>query len=101
MTHSPSCQSIYTYYTFACTFMQCILCTLICSNNNDCISFPLPIPSPPPPPPFSLLMIRGDRYDALRICIGQDMIQKLADLKLFMVYITHTILYYVYSQTSL
>jgi ubiquitin-activating enzyme E1-like protein 2 len=28
---------------------------------------------------------RGDRYDALRICIGQDMIQKLADLKLFMV----------------
>jgi ubiquitin-activating enzyme E1-like protein 2 len=28
---------------------------------------------------------RGDRYDALRICIGQDMIQRLADLKLFMV----------------
>ncbi|CAI8051799.1 Ubiquitin-like modifier-activating enzyme 6 [Geodia barretti] len=30
-------------------------------------------------------MPRGDRYDALRICIGQEMVEKLANLRLFMV----------------
>ena len=28
---------------------------------------------------------REDRYDSLRICVGDDMVQKLANLKLFMV----------------
>ena len=28
---------------------------------------------------------RGDRYDGLRICIGDELVQKLANLKLFMV----------------
>ena len=28
---------------------------------------------------------REDRYDSLRICVGEEMVQKLANLKLFMV----------------
>ena len=30
-------------------------------------------------------LYRNDRYDAVRICIGETMLQKLADLRLFMV----------------
>ena len=30
-------------------------------------------------------LIRGDRYDAVRICLGEGLLQKMADCKLFMV----------------
>ena len=30
-------------------------------------------------------LCRGDRYDALRLCVGEDTVQRLARLKLFMV----------------
>ena len=35
--------------------------------------------------PFSSCIYRGDRYDQLRICIGNNAVQKLQKLKLFMV----------------
>jgi hypothetical protein len=34
---------------------------------------------------YGFALSRGDRYDALRICIGSDLCQKVASLKLFMV----------------
>ena len=55
------------------------VCVCVC---GVCVCGVLHASLTPLPPPISL---RGDRYDALRICIGQDMIQRLADLKLFMV----------------
>ena len=34
---------------------------------------------------FVCFFHRGDRYDSLRICVGDDVVDRLADLKLFMV----------------
>lgn len=34
---------------------------------------------------FIFIYKRGDRYDSLRVCVGEDLCRKLAALKLFMV----------------
>lgn len=60
-------------------------------GNMVRVGIVLPLPNLSSVPP----LVRGDRYDALRICIGQDMIQKLADLKLFMVSKNSMILMYI------
>ena len=33
----------------------------------------------------SLLLFRGDRYDAVRVCLGGELLERLANLRLFMV----------------
>ena len=35
--------------------------------------------------PLSAPFCRGDRYDAVRVCLGETLLQKLAHLRLFMV----------------
>lgn len=32
-----------------------------------------------------MLRCRGDRYDGVRVCLGDELLEKLASLKLFMV----------------
>ena len=67
--------TLYLHVHVHVTFLHACTCTYVCVCVCTCTCKCI----------YTSLTIRGDRYDALRICIGQDIIQKLADLKLFMV----------------